>query len=157
MVERGEVVHGDHLGRPPGRGHDEIRPVHHVDRADEPFDGWPGAAPPQGVERAGRHRALGCRDPGRQVGADPRPPAPADGEGAHVEVGARPQGPECAEAEDPDAGRRTEERRGIERHPESSRQAWATVHCEDALGTVGALHMAQAVIAPSTERIVPVT
>ena len=109
------------------------------------------------MEGAGRHRALGCRDPRRQVGADPLPPAPTDGEGAHVEVGARPQGPEGAEAEDPDTSGRTEEGRRIERHPELSRQAWATVHCVDALGTGGALHMTQAVIAPSIEKIDPVT
>ena len=156
MVERGEVVHGDHLGGPPARGYDEIRPVHHVDPADEPLDGRPRAAPPQGMERAGRHRALGRRDRGREEGDDPGAPAPADGEGAHVEVGAPPQRAQCAETEDPDARRGTEQGGGVERHREAWRHACAGVHLDDALGTVGALHMAQAVIAPSTERIVPV-
>jgi len=109
------------------------------------------------MEGAGRHRTLGCRDPRRQAGADPLPSAPTDGEGAHVEVRARTQRPECAEAEDTDTSGRTEEGRRIERHPELFRHARATVHCVDALGTGGALHMTQAVIAPSIEKIDPVT
>jgi hypothetical protein len=108
------------------------------------------------VERAGGHRALRCRHRGREEGANPGAPAPADGEGTHVEVVARAQGAQRAQAEDADAGGRPQERRGIKCHREACRHGGPTTHQLDALGTGGALHMAQAVIAPSTERIDPV-
>jgi hypothetical protein len=155
MVQGGEIVHRDHLGRPPCRRHDEIRPVHDVDAADEPFDRWPSPALPHGMKRTGRHRALGRGHPGGQVGADPLAATPTDGEGPHVEVVALPQRAQGAEAEDADTRGRPQQRCGVESHLEAGRHAAAT-HQLDALGTGGALHMAQAVIAPSTERIDPV-
>ena len=89
------------------------------------------------------------------MGADPGAAAPTDGEGPHVEVVALPQRAQGAEAEDTDSRGRPQQRCGVECHPEAGRRAGAT-HQLDALGTGGALHMAQAVIAPSTERIDPV-
>ena len=67
MVQRREVVHRDHRGRPTGRGHQEVRPVHDVGGADEPFQRWEAPSGPQCMERAGRHRSLPRRNARRGV------------------------------------------------------------------------------------------
>ena len=145
MVQRREVVHRDHGGGPAGGGHQEVRPVHDVGGADEPFERWEVPAGPQRVQRAGRHGPLARRDARRQLRLDQPPAAPADGIGPHVDSGALRQGGQCAVAERPDARGEPEQRRCVERDAQARR-------CRGP-GRVG---RAQVVIAPSMERIAPV-
>ena len=143
MVQRREVVHRGHHGRALGRRHDEVGPVHHVDASDEPLHGRQGTTTPQCVQRAGGHRAPDCDDGGRQPRLYPPPPAPTDGEGAHVEVRPPPEGVERSPAEGADPGRQSQERRGVERHPEWRPRHGSAAHALVACGTGGALHTAR--------------
>jgi hypothetical protein len=72
-----------------------------------------------------------------------------------VEVSSWPERLQGAEAEHADTGPVAEERCGIECHRKSRRSDHA-VHVVVVLGTDGALHIAQAVMAPSIERMDPV-
>ncbi len=146
MVQRGQIVHRDHGGGPAGRRHDEVRPVHHVGGADEPLERWPVPAAPQRVEGPGRHRALPGDDAGGQLLFDQPAPAPADGVGPDVDARALRQGRQGAPAERTDAGGESEQWRCVERHPQACR-----------LRRPGRVDGAQVVIAPSMEKIAPVT
>ena len=79
MMERGEVVHRDDgRGVAGGRNH-EVRAVHHVGAADEPLHRRDVGAPPQRVQRPGRHGPLVHGDTRRKKGLDQVAPAPAHG------------------------------------------------------------------------------
>jgi hypothetical protein len=85
-------------------------------------------------------------DTGGEVGVDEVAPAPAHGVGTHIDARAPRQCSERALAEGPDAGGQTEKRRRIERDAKARR-----------LCAPGRVDAAQVVIAPSMERIAPVT
>ena len=106
--------------------------------APRPHRAWSG--------RAGIGRCAADTLGGKQV-VDPRPPAPTDGEGTHVELGSLPQRAQRTEAEDADAGPMAEERSGVECHREACR-ADRGAHILVVLGTDGALHMAHTSMAP---------
>ena len=146
MTERREIVHRHDRGGTSGRGHDEVRAVHDVGGADEPLQRWSVPARPQGVQGPGGHGALVGRHTGGQVGADQPAPAPAHGEGPHLQVRADGECREGALAEGADAGGEAEQRGRVERDAQARRLC--------ASGRAGA---AQVVIAPSMERIAPVT
>jgi hypothetical protein len=94
------------------------------------------------MERAGRHGALVVGDAVGQPPVEPGTAAPAHGEGLHLDAGPRRQRAERPAAEDTDAGGEPEERCRVERDPQARRRR----------GDV-----AQVDIAPSMERIAPVT
>jgi hypothetical protein len=98
------------------------------------------------VEGPGGHGALVGRHAGGQVGADQAAPTPADREGVHLQTRPDGQCPERALAEGPDAGGEPEQRRRVERDAQAR-----------ALRASGRAGAAQVVIAPSMERIAPVT
>jgi hypothetical protein len=98
------------------------------------------------VERPGRHRPLVRADTGREVVLHQVAPAPADSERPHVDARASGQRGERALAEGPDAGGQAEQRRRIERDAQARRRC-----------APGRVEAAQVVIAPSMERIAPVT
>jgi hypothetical protein len=145
MVQRREVVHRDHGGGPTGRGHQEVRPVHDVGGADEPFQWREVASGPQCVERTRRHGPLPRRDAVRELRLHEPTAAPADGIGAHIDARALRQGRQRAVAERPDARGEPEQRRCVERDAHARRRRGP--------GRVG---RGQVVIAPSMERIAPV-
>ena len=80
------------------------------------------------------------------TGFDRQPSTPADGIGPHVDTGTLRQGRQRAVAERTDARGETEQRGGVERDPHVCR-----------FRGPGRLGGAQVVIAPSMERIAPVT
>ena len=145
-MERGEVVHRDHGGRAAGGRHQEVRPVDDVDAADEPFQRRGVPPGPQRVQGPGGHRPLVGGDTFGQVCLDQPVTAPAHRIGPHVDARALRQGCQRAVAERADARGEPEQRRGVERDAQARR-------CRDP-GRVGG---AQVVIAPSMERIAPVT
>jgi hypothetical protein len=120
--------------------------VHDVGGPEEPLDRRMVETGPEGVQRPGGHRPLGRGDPRRQPFGEPAPAAPTDGEGANVEAGPFGQGAERPFTEHADPGGETQERCRIERHA----QAWRG-------GSSVPAHCPQVVIAPSMERMAPVT
>jgi hypothetical protein len=94
------------------------------------------------MERARRHGALVVRDAGGEPAVEHRTAPPAHGEGLHLDAGPRRQRAERTAAEDTDARGEPEERCRVERDPQARRRR----------GDV-----AQVDIAPSMERIAPVT
>jgi len=98
------------------------------------------------VQRPGRHGPLARGDARRKTGLDQVAPAPAHGVRPDVDARAFRQRGERAPAEGPDAGGQTEQRRRIERDAQARR-----------LCAPGRVEAAQVVIAPSMERIAPVT
>jgi hypothetical protein len=102
---------------------------------------------PQCVERTRRHGPLTGHGTRRQVPDELMAAAPADCECAHLQIGSYRQSLERAQAEGPDARRVSpEERGGIERDPQAR-----------PLRLDGRAVCAQVVIAPSMERMAPVT
>ena len=85
-------------------------------------------------------------DTGRELAVHQVAPAPAHGEGPDVDTRARRQRGEGAMAEGADARGQAEQWRRIERNAQACR-----------LGAPGRVEAAQVVIAPSMERIAPVT
>ena len=146
MVQRGEIVHGNHGGGTAGRRHQEVRPVHDVGGPDEPLQWWRIPAAPQRVEGPGRHRPLPGGDAWGQLRLDQPASTPAHGIGPDVEAGALRQGRQGAPAERTDAGGEPEQRRCVERNAQG---------CP--LRRPGRADGAQVVIAPSMERIAPDT
>ncbi len=142
VVQRRQVVHRGHGSGAARRGDDEVRPVDDVGRADEPFHRRPVPARPERVEGAGRHGALVVRHSRREVAVEHRTAAPAHRERLHRDTRALGKRAERPAAEDTDAGGKPEERCRVERDPQARRRR------ED---------VAQVDIAPSMERIAPVT
>jgi hypothetical protein len=97
------------------------------------------------MEGPRRHGALFRRDARRHVAVEPGPAAPAHRVGLYGQAGPDRQRAERTLAEGTDAGGAPEERRRIEGDPQARqrRARWREV--------------AQVVIAPSMERIAPVT
>jgi len=139
------VDRDDGGGIPRGRD-DEVRAVDHIGRSNEPLHRRDVPAFPQSVQGPCRHGPLSRGDARRQALVDQGPPAPADGEGLDGEGGPLRQGGERPLAEDSDAGREAKQGCRVERdaQPCPLLAGW----CGDA---------AQVVIAPSMERIAPVT
>ena len=98
------------------------------------------------MQRPGRHRPLVGGDTVREVTVHQVASAPAHGEGPDVDTRAHGQRGERAMAEGADAGGQTEQWRRIERDTQARR-----------LCAPGRVETAQVVIAPSMERIAPVT
>ena len=147
VMERREVVHRDDRGGAPRGRHHEVRTVHDVGGTDEPFEWRQVPATPQGVQGPGRHRALVGGDACRQAGRDEATPAPAHRIGADLEARTGGEGGEGSLAEGADTGDgRLEQWRGVER--DAQRRP---------LRGPGRADGAQVVIAPSMERIAPVT
>jgi len=94
------------------------------------------------MERSGRHGALAVRDAVGQPALQQGSAAPAHSEGPHLEAGPRRQRAQRTSTEDTDAGGEPEEWRRVQRDPQARRRD----------GDV-----AQVDIAPSMERIAPVT
>ena len=157
VVQRREVVHRDDRPGPSGGRHHEVGAVHDIDVTDEPLQRRNAHSPPQGLEGAGRHGPLGREDVGRQVGDDLAAATPTDGEGADFQIVAGAQRLQRALAKSADTGGLAQKRRGIERHPEPRRHRLDLVHESDRLGTRRALHTLQVVMAPSMDRMAPVT
>jgi len=146
VMQRGEVVDRNDRIRAPGRRYDEVGAVDHVDRSHKPFDGRKVGAGPQRVERTRRHGALARGHAGRQERVDAVAAAPADGIGTDGQPRPCSQRAERALAEDPDAGCLAEQRRRVDRHPQAHGG-----------GALDLRRRGQVVIAPSMERIAPVT
>ena len=146
VMDRGQVVDRHDGGGVPGGWHDEVGAVHHVRRSDEPFHRRDVPSFPQPVQRPRRHRPLSHRDSRRQSPVDQGAPAPADGEGLEGEGRTLGQCGERPLAEGSDAGRKAEQGCGVERDAQP---------CPVLAGWSG--DAAQVVIAPSMERIAPLT
>jgi hypothetical protein len=109
------------------------------------------------MERPGRHRPLRRRDAGWQEGVDALAASPADGVRPDAETRPPGQRTQRAAAESADPGLVAEQRCGIESDRERFGRRRTRAHDGDGVGTGRALHMTQAVIAPSIEKMVPVT
>ena len=117
-----------------------------VGAADEPLQGRGVPLGPERVQGAGGHGPLPGGHASRKPCLNQPAAAPAHGVGPHVHTRPLGQGSQGAVAEGTDARREPEQGRGVERDAQAP-----------GLAGPGRVESAQVVIAPSMERIAPVT
>ncbi len=114
----GQVVDGEHAAGPAQRWEHEVRPVHDVRGAGEPFHRWMLAADPGVLQQPRRRTAGGRAHPRRQAPGELVEPAPGERRRRQV-----PGGVEAGEAGQQmlgvaaDAGAPPEQRRAVEHDP----------------------------------------